>query len=251
MIQSYLNDPSLKNKTIEAMKADIMAERLVHGTYWNEEKENGCFVGCVIRGNQHSKFETKLGIPRILACLGDRIFEGLPYKESKQFTIDFLEAMPVGVDLSGVWDKFAHFILVDEEYGVIKFAKKESTKKSIQDVANAYARKIAGEKIDINEWLGLRKNAYACAAYAAATYAPTTYAYADYAAANYTYAAYAAATYASATSATAADAPAADVAAYAAATYAADATDAEAARSRHYVILAAKLISLFRQAGSN
>jgi hypothetical protein len=277
MLQSYLNDQGLKTKTIKAMKADIKAERLVKGHYWNGK--NGCFVGCVIRGSDHGKFETKLGIPRILARLGDRIFEGLEYESDNQFAIDFFEAIPVGVDLSGAWDKFAHFMLVDENHGVIKFAKTDHTKKAIQDIADMYARKIKGEKIDANEWISVRKNADA-AAYAAASAAASAYAaYAAYAsdadasaaayaasayAAYAADAAYAASAYADAYSAAsdayaayASDADASDAyAAYAAyadayAAYAADAAAyaADAARKRHYAALATCLISLFREAG--
>ena len=103
-MKAYLNDATLKEKTITDMKADIKAELLVKGHYWNGT--NGCFVGCVIRGYSHADFEVKLGIPRILARLADRLFDGVTYDESKKFAINFLEAIPVGVDLTSVWDKF-------------------------------------------------------------------------------------------------------------------------------------------------
>jgi len=158
-MEAYLNQPELKISTINAMQADIAAERLVKGHYWQEDKGNGCFVGCVIRGNQHSKFEDKLGIPRILARLADTIFESLPYEDSKKFSLDFLESIKVGANLDNVWPKFAYFLLVDGEHGVIKFARSERSKKSIQDVADMYQRKINGEIIDANRWLELRRAA--------------------------------------------------------------------------------------------
>ena len=206
-LQAYLNDESLKEKTIASMQVDIKAEALVKGHYWNGQ--NGCFVGCVIRGDSHADFELKLGIPRIIARLADRIFEGLPYDDAKKFSVDFLQAIKPGADLSTVWPKFAVFILIDKEYGVIKFAKKNKTKKTIQDIADLYQRIINGEKIDANTWLEARRNAAAA------------------------YAADAAAAYA--------DAAAAAAAAYAAAADAAAAAAAYA-RSRHYVSLATALI---------
>lgn len=209
-MQAYLNDESLKSKTVAAMKADVKTEALRQGHYWNGK--NGCFVGCVIRGNSHLDFELKLGVPRLLARLADRIFEGLTYKDAKKFSVDFLNAIPVGADLNAVWDKFAHFMLVDKEHGLIRFAKKATTKKSIQDIANLYQRKINGEKIDANQWIKLRGAAAAVVVAAAV-------AVADVAAA---------------------------VDAAAAAADVADAVDA--ARSRHYVTLAAQLVKLLGEA---
>jgi hypothetical protein len=244
MLQAYLNDEKLKINTVAAMKADIKAERLVKGHYWNASNGNGCFVGCVIRGNAHADFEVKLGIPRILARLADRIFEGLEYSEAKKFSVDFLETIKVGSNLSLVWPKFAVFILADKDCGVLKFARTDKTKKAIQDVVNLYQRIINGEKIDANTWLEARNNAYAAASAASAASAD---AYAAYAAAS----ASAAADAASAADAYAASADA--YAAYAAASAAADADAASAdayaaARSRHFAALATYLVKLFREA---
>lgn len=225
-MQAYLNDEKLKDKTISDMELDIKAQRLVQGTYWNSKKQNGCFVGCVIRGDAHAKFELVLGIPRILARLADGIFEGLKYEDAKKFSVDFLQSIPVGADLSGVWDKFAYFLLVDPECGVIRLAKKNATKKSIQDVANMYQRKINGEKIDSNVWLDLKQSAAAAAAYASAA----AYAYAD--AVGH-----------------AADAYAAVVVVVAADAYAAVGVVVSDARSRHFAALAAALIKFLSEAG--
>ena len=207
MMQAYLNDPKLKAETVAAMEADIAAERLVSGGYWNGE--TGCFVGCVIRGESHSKFEIKIGVPRVLARIGDRIFEGLKRcNERQKFAIDFLKAIPEGADLSGVWDKFAVFMLIDEEFGVVNFAKKDYAKKLIRDIADMYKRKISGEKIDANTWLDLRRST--AVAYAAA-YAVDAYAYAVDA-------------------------------------YAVAAAAAAAVRSRHYAALASALIRFLSEA---
>lgn len=161
-MQAYLNNPGLKKQTIAAMRQDIKADRLVKGHYWNGN--NGCFVGCVIRGESPNKFEIQLGIPRVLARLADRIFESLDYDDSKKFSIDYLKAIMPGSDLSGVWDKLALWGLIDKKYGVINFAKKDSTKKVIQDVADLYKRKISGEVIERGEWFNARSVAYAYAA---------------------------------------------------------------------------------------
>ncbi len=161
-------------------------DEIAQGSYKGEKngKLQLCAVGCalhslnVIRGKSlecgsHQSFETELGIPRIIARLEDGIFEGLKFDEAKTFPYEFIEAVPVGVDLSLVWLKFLHWLLVDEEHGVIKFIKNEDWKKAVLEVATLYQRKINGEDVKPNEWLEARENAWkvrraADAAYAAA-----------------------------------------------------------------------------------
>lgn len=73
---AYKNKPSIKKKYVARVKAHRDADEIVKGIYWENGK--GCAVGCTIEGRDHSKYETELGIPRILAHLEDTIFEGLP-----------------------------------------------------------------------------------------------------------------------------------------------------------------------------
>lgn len=112
-----------------------------------------------------------MGIPRVLARLEDGIFEGLPNEVAKDFPLRFLNAVKVGSDLSLVAPKFMHWMLVDPEHGIIKFAKNDDRKQKIQDVADLYQRIINGEKIDLNNAVAMRRAAYAAdaadAAYAA------------------------------------------------------------------------------------
>ena len=106
-----------------------------------------------------------MGIPRILARLEDRIFEGLPNDKAKTFPIEFLSAIPVGVDLSNVWRQLMSWILTDEIHGVIKFAKTEKSKKAIQDVSDAFKDSLT-KTIERDKWIELSRAADA--AYAAA-----------------------------------------------------------------------------------
>ena len=242
MLLAFHNKNALKTKTVEAMKADIKAERLVSGHYWKDK--TGCFVGCVIRGADHGKFETELGIPHIIARLGDCLFEGLwKYagpEAARTFAVDFLEAIPTGADLSLVWAKFAVYMLANKDNGVLQYAKTDATKKAIQDVVNLYQRMINGEKIDTAQWQKVRTAAYAaatfCTSYTAATAADAaataSAAFCSRSASAAAYSAYAA------TVATAA---------YTAAT--ASTTADDDARSLRYTALATYLLQLFRECG--
>jgi hypothetical protein len=81
----------------------------------------------------------------LLAHLEEIIFERLPDDEGKRFAVEFLEAIPVGADLSLVWPAVAHWLLVDPRQGVIGSAQTNETRSAIEKVASLYARMLHGE----------------------------------------------------------------------------------------------------------
>ncbi len=228
---AFHKDKAVKAKYLARIQAHRKADELRSGFYWEERGEGrfmGCAVGCILHSSNHANAEREIGVPSALARLLDRLFESL-WRSDQEFAKGlperFIKAPKVGADLTLVWAKFAHWMLLDLEAGVIRFAKTERTKAAIQNVGALYQRWIAGDKPATAEWESVR-SAAADAAYAyAAAAADDAYAYA--------YAAAAAAAYAYAAAA----------AAYA---YAA-AADAYA-RSKHYKLMANKLISLMEEA---
>src|SRR6266571_3756661 len=128
----------VKDFYVSRVRAHYEADEIIHGRYW--ENGRGCAVGCSIHGSNHSAYETELGIPRILAHLEDCIFEGMGNGDSKEFPLRFLSVIEPGADLSLVWYQFAHWLLIDPEDGVIRFAKANKTREAIQQVADLYNR---------------------------------------------------------------------------------------------------------------
>jgi hypothetical protein len=170
------------------VRAHRAADELIKRATGNQDAQGkwcGCAVACTLNRYNHAGYEDEMGIPRALAQIEDGIFENLPEPAHLDWPEQFLEAIPVGADLTGVADRFMHWLLVHPFDGVLRFAHDAKKRKAIQDVADLYERRINGEMIACYEW----KKAYA--AYAAAAYAAAAYAaYAAYAAAAY--AAYAA-----------------------------------------------------------
>ena len=80
--------------------------------------------------------EEMTGVPTIICKLQDRIFEGLSSEDSKKFSEKFWRAVPVETDLSGVWDRFALWMLVDKKEGVLQYAKSSGVKKTPGSVTN-------------------------------------------------------------------------------------------------------------------
>lgn len=112
MMLTFHNDPAIKEKFIARVKAHKEADRLVKGQYWENGK--GCAVGCTLEGSSHIEYEFQLGIQEWLARVEDRIFEGLPNELAMKWPLEFLEAIPVGKNLSEVWPKFCIFLMLDE-----------------------------------------------------------------------------------------------------------------------------------------
>ena len=162
MLLAFHNKEEIKEEYLARVGAHQKADEIIKGKYW--ENGHGCAVGCTIHSSSHGSYEIELGIPRGIAHLEDGIFEGLPSNEAKLFPAKFLNAIKVGADLSQVADKFLHWLLVDAEDGIIKYAKTDEQKKAIQDIGDMYARKISGELVSADVWRGLRD----AAAYAAA-----------------------------------------------------------------------------------
>jgi hypothetical protein len=252
MLIAYHNDKKLKESVVLKMRMHKEADELVQGYgYWKDGK--GCAVGCLIHSGSHVEYETRFGIPRFLARLEDGIFERLPVKEAQQWPERFLGAIQPGADLSMVFYKFMHWLLVDPQDGVLQYANTKRTKNSINKIANLYKQYIDGD-LSLEQFRDAADaDADAAAAYAAAAYAAAAYAAAAYAAA----AADAAADAAAAACAYAADAAcaayayaAADAAdAYAADAYAADAYAAWKAQKQQATIKQAdKLIELLESA---
>ncbi len=230
-MKAFHNDPEIKEKYLLRVKAHQLADEIIKGQYWKKNEDGifrGCAVGCTLHSSNHSAYEDELGIPKILATLEDGIFENLPEARAKLWPYEFLDAIDVGVDLSGIWPKFAVWLLTDETNGVLKYAKTDKSKKAIQQIADYYEKY---SEITLEQWRAAAAAAYAAAAAADAAAAAAAAAAADAAAAA-----------AAAADAAADAAAAAYAAADAAAAYAAD------ARLQHRIAQANKLLELLREA---
>src|SRR3990167_431915 len=111
---AYHNDPKIKKSVIDEMAKHRKADNLIQGYgYWKDGK--GCAVGCLLKSGNHSDYETKFGIPRALAFLEDRIFEGLPKKDAIKWPEKFLSAIKPGADLSMVVSRLMHCLMTDPD----------------------------------------------------------------------------------------------------------------------------------------
>lgn len=213
-MKAFHNDQAIKDKYLARVKAHEELDEIIQGQYWGNGK--GCAIGCTIHGSDHSKYKTELGIPKWLAYLEDKIFEGLDNERAKSWPREFLESINIGADLDKIKIPFLIFI-VESAREKFDHAKQPIQLIAIDDVH----RELKKEIINKDTLLKAQANAYAANACAAAC------------------AAYAAA-YAAAATYTAAAAAANACAAYAAAAYTAD------AKGKEFEKFADKLLELLR-----
>jgi hypothetical protein len=112
MLVAYHADPAIKRGILKQLRAHAKADEIVKGRYWEDGK--GCAVGCTVHSNEHSAYETRFGIPEVLARLKETIFEGLPNGRAKEWPIQFMLAVKPGADLSRVHWHFLHWLLTTE-----------------------------------------------------------------------------------------------------------------------------------------
>jgi len=149
---SFHGSEQVKQKYLTRVRDHRKADEIVQGQYyWKDGK--GCAVGCTLHSSNHWCYEDELGVPNHLAYIQDRLFEHLPNAEAKMFPEQFLEIIPIGVDLYPVLWTFMLFTLLDEKNGLINI---NEDKKAIRQTADFYQRAIAGDEISLDEYITLR-----------------------------------------------------------------------------------------------
>ena len=78
---SFHNDPKIKDK------------------YLDRVRKNGGAVGCTLEHKDSKRYPIELGLPVWLARLEEDIFNNLPVDKAKQWPLNFLKAIPIGVDV--------------------------------------------------------------------------------------------------------------------------------------------------------
>jgi hypothetical protein len=111
---AYHNDPAVKAAILAQLARHREADELVQGYYGYWQDGKGCAVGCTLHSSDHMEYETRFGIPVMLARLEDCIFERLPVEAARQWPERLMSAIEPGADLSCVGWKFLHWLLTDE-----------------------------------------------------------------------------------------------------------------------------------------
>jgi hypothetical protein len=108
---------------------------------------------CAAGGKQ--RFSDELGIPETLAVVID-VLCWLRQSEGKisarEQAIGLLEAIPVGVDLGTVPQRYAHWLLHDTQWGIAQYYTTEPLRAFSERLKALHDKELAGLAIDDSEW---------------------------------------------------------------------------------------------------
>lgn len=115
---TFHNKPELKRMLLDRLARHEEADTLRQGClYWGER--GGCALGCSLYDpgeprkrsqspDWHGEMARVFGIPADLARVEEILFEWLAAREARAWPRRFIEAMPVGVDPSGLAERWAN-----------------------------------------------------------------------------------------------------------------------------------------------
>lgn len=110
---AYHGNQSEKDAILAQLAAHRAADELIKGQYWEDGK--GCAVGCTLHSSNHIEYESRFGIPVMLAQLEDAIFEALDNGAAQAWPERFMSAIRPGADLSLVGWELLHWLLTDQD----------------------------------------------------------------------------------------------------------------------------------------
>jgi hypothetical protein len=145
---AFHGEQGIKDQYLARVLLHRKADELCQGVGWESNgKTRGCAVGCTLEAYDHSRYPIELGIPVELAYLEDQLFELQTPEDAQLWPERFLNAIPVGADLSKVFGQWAIWMLTDPEHGVIKYAgDQQDVREAIERVADCWRRGASPEE---------------------------------------------------------------------------------------------------------
>ena len=104
------------------------------------------------KGNTESIYFDQLGIPPVLGLLQQRIWEELSVAEANRWAERFIRAIPVGADLGPVWPKFAHWLLTDDQIGVLSSLFYDENA-HFENLVEFFREWSSGRAVTEDEWM--------------------------------------------------------------------------------------------------
>ncbi len=81
----------------QEVAAHVAADQVVQQTYWDAEKQRGCFIGCLTHSSDPQIAEERYGLPIMVQRIAESVFERLPSGEAPAF----FAALPDAVQCDG------------------------------------------------------------------------------------------------------------------------------------------------------
>lgn len=113
---AYHEDSTLKREVLAQLAACREVGELARGRYAENirRRQTSRAISCTIHSGDTSEYESRLGIPPMLAELKGCLFEGLPHDVTMTWPERFMDAIRPGSDLSSVGWQFLRWQLSDQ-----------------------------------------------------------------------------------------------------------------------------------------
>ncbi len=174
---TFTNTIETKEQAVANAKRHREQDMLIAGTYGEGRGKSfrGCSVGCTYKpfegkvkaSSLHALSEPVHGIPEWLTRVRDRIFEGLPDEDRKNWHVDFNEAIPIGVDLDKIKPAFLIMVL-ESVLDTFDHAENPNVKSAVDNSIALWQRSDIGSE----DWLKAAVDAARAARAARAAEAP-------------------------------------------------------------------------------
>jgi len=106
---TFFNEPGLKEALLIQLREDQACDRFIQGSFVQGagEQFQGCFIGCLTRTGKHEDVMRLYNLPLFVGDLGEYFFERVSAQHAREFSVPYIESIPVGVDLTMAWTQFA------------------------------------------------------------------------------------------------------------------------------------------------
>jgi hypothetical protein len=160
-MQAFHNDAAVKSRLVDRLKADAEAGAIINAeNVWKGGK--GSPSGCVVQGEGLTLWPERTGLPKALGAALDALAKHLGSPENAgRFTVEWLDAVPVGEDMAGVAHGLIGWLLKDAEYGILRLATTDAVQETVRRIADLHRCGAAGEVATAAEWGAARAAAMA------------------------------------------------------------------------------------------
>ena len=160
-MKAFTNTIHTKESAVALAKQHQEQDNYIRGTYGNKTPTGwkGCSVGCMAKG-KHADYVELFGIDPKIAHLSDKFFEKII--DFRGWTVKLFASVEEGGDTTLAYYKFMHWLILDEEHGVVKYNRSAS----VLEVGTLFLNASKGEMATQEQWSAATYAAYA-ATYAA------------------------------------------------------------------------------------
>src|SRR5450756_39182 len=160
-MQTFHNDPAIKQEFLSRLSSHSAAGGILNAAnVWKDGK--GSPAACMVGAIDLALWQQRTGMPKSVGIALDVAASLLEAPEqAARFTLDWVEAVPVGEDLASIGPALLDWFLTDDRHGLQSHAKEAGVRAMIAHVAGLHRRAAGGEPPAEYEWRAARTAAMA------------------------------------------------------------------------------------------